>query len=238
MISGRGLGLLLAALFPLTASAVPVTYVFSGSVDTAAAKAPDSPDVLPVPMIPFYTPFTGFFTYDDSAIPETPLPGYDLYRNSITAASISFGTDGALGTFMLGSGGITVADGPSLGPGFSDEVDVAFSLAPAANDPPFMSRSMNISGISFGTDVVSPGQGISDLPFDQFKQDGYLALSFGFTQLDAAGNELDYGSVGGQGQDFQISRVTSVPEPTTLSLWIVALLGIGTLVRRANRPAN
>lgn len=238
MNSARCIGLLLAALLPLNASAVPVSYVFSGNVDFATAKAPDSPDVLPVPMIPFYTPFTGFFTYDDSALPETPVPGYDLYRDSITAASISFGTDGSLGTFMLGSGGITVADGPSLGPGFSDEVDVALSLTPAANDPPYLFRHMNISGIGLGADVVSPEQSISNLPFDQFKQQGYLALSFGFEQLDAAGNEIDYGSVGAQGQDFQISRVTSVPEPTTLSLWIIALFGMGTMVRRAKRPAN
>jgi len=243
MIPVRRIAWLMAAILPMTASATPVTYDFSGSIDFASATVTDSGDYL-TPIFPFGTTFSGSFTYDDAALPQTPLPGYDLYLNSIMAGNVSFGSDGSLGTFALGpsypfgdtrTSNITVLDGPATGLNYSDELDVVMSLAPQVGDPAYLYRHMGINGISFDADVIGPGQNISDpLPFDEFQQQGYLAFSFGFEQYDADGNSINQKSVGAQAQDFQISRV-SVPEPATMPLWIVALLGLGAMRRRTRQ---
>jgi hypothetical protein len=71
---------------------------FSGQVSMAGGPAPPEGEMF-VPIIPFGTEFTGFFTYESETPVSTQVPGFLGYNNPITGATISFGPGGSLGVF-------------------------------------------------------------------------------------------------------------------------------------------
>src|SRR6185369_3880199 len=81
MNSTRLLAGVCAVLLPLAASAMPVTYEFSGFVNLAGGSAPPEGEMFE-PIIPFATEFTGSFTIEN----ETPItaqqPGALVYSNA------------------------------------------------------------------------------------------------------------------------------------------------------------
>jgi len=85
---------LLAVLLPVSALAVPVTYEFTGTLTSYQTDG----DITDNPF-PYGTEFFGSFTLEDSTVPFTDI-GFTGYLDAVTAASISFGSGGSLGSFQ------------------------------------------------------------------------------------------------------------------------------------------
>ena len=246
MNSHRLLAGICLALLPLTATAVPVTYAFTGQVTTFGYTTPDDGSFLD-PFIPFNTEFIGSFTYENETPASYQATNVLQYQGAITGASISFGPGGSLGVFNFAdqpfSGYTTqssfinfINDVEFAGNPPYDQFSLTAAIGSAPGDPANMYRSLSFSTSDYSAQAIPTGQTLLDpLPVDAFLAN-FHQLSFGFSLYDDAGNQIDAQGIGSQ--QITLALVpNSVPEPGTLPLLGVSLAGIFLAMRRRARPA-
>jgi hypothetical protein len=244
MISHRLLAGISLALLPLAATAVPVTYEFSGQMEMYGYTTPDDGS-LRDPLFPWATEFSGFFTYENETPATYESPGVLWYEDVITSASISFGPGGSLGVFNFVDQpyGANISQSSTLsfindlefnGNPPYDQFSLNFALGNAPGDPANMYRYFGFSNADFSAQSIPPGQTLLDpLPVDSLLA-SFHQLSFGYGLYDEAGNEIDSEFVGSQHITLALVP-TSVPEPGTLPLLGVSLAGILLAMRRRVR---
>ena len=247
MVSHRLLAGIGLALLPLTATAIPVTYEFSGQVGFFQYETPPDMSLLD-PFVPFGSEFNGSFTYEN----ETPFSfqgtNFVSYPNSITAATISFGPGGSLGEFNFvnqpyapytsqSSSIQFVNDLELAGNPPYDQFNLVAAMGNAPGDPSNMYRTLSFSISDYSAQAIPPGQTLLDpLPVDAFFATNHQ-LSFGFSLVDEAGNQFGDQSLGSQ--QIKLALVpASVPEPGTLPLLGVSFAGLLLAMSRRLRRAQ
>jgi PEP-CTERM motif len=241
MISHRLLAGISLALWPLAATAVPVTYEFSGQIEMYGYTTP-ADGSLRDPLFPWATEISGFFTYESETPPAFESAVFHSYEGAITDATISFGPGGSLGSFNFADkpyGAYTsqsstisiINDLEYNGNPPYDQFGLSFALGNAPGDPANMYRYFGFSTSDYSGQQIPTGQTLLDpLPVDAFLA-GFHQLSFGYGLYDEAGNEIDSEFVGSQHITLALVP-TSVPEPGTLPLLGVSLAGILLAMRR------
>ena len=241
MNSHRLLAGICFALLPLTATAIPVTYEFTGQVSTFGYDTPPDGSVLD-PFIPFGSQFSGSFTYENETPAYYEAPGVLQYQGAITGATISFGSGGSLGIFNFvnqpyaaytsQSSNITfINDLEFNGNPPYDQFNLTAAMGNAPGDPANMYRHLSFSTSDYSAQAIPPGQRLLDpLPVDAFLAN-FHQLSFGYQVFDEAGNQIDAQSIGSQRITLALAP-TSVPEPGTLPLMGVGIAGMFLAMRR------
>ena len=232
---------LCAVSLPLAASAVPMTYQFSGVVSIATATTP--PDgSLPVPIIPFGTEFTGFFTYESETPVANQAPGILQYLGAMTDAAISFGSAGEFGVYHFEqkpfgaytsqSSAISIINDLEFnGNPPYDQFSFTAAMGAAPGDPALMYRYLGFSTGDYTGQQIPPGQTLLDpLPVEAFLS-GFHQLSFGYSLFNDAGEEIDSAAVGSQEITLTLTP-TPVPAPGTLSLFGAGIVGLWMATRR------
>ena len=243
MKSRRLLASAMLAVLPLAASAVPVTYEFSGFAEVGGGTAPPEGEIFE-PIIPWGTAFTGSFTYETETPISNSAPGFTRYTNAITAGSISFGAGGSLGSFSFAP----FPDGTQLsyisfvndvefgGNPPYDQFNLGFSLGNAPGDSPYLHRYVSFSTGDYTAQQLPAGLTLLDpLPVAALLSN-FHQLSFGYTLYDAAGEYVEDSYVGSQNITLTLaSAPSSVPEPATVSLLAAGLAGIWLASRGRRR---
>ena len=233
MPSTRLMACLLAALLPLSAAAVPVTYEFTGVVDNFNNSGDDI--FLPSP-IPFGTEFSGRFVIEDSTPDYSQGTGYISYRGLVTGAELSFGAGGSAGLYEFadlnmpntGSSSLMsfINDLEYLGNPPWDQFNFGAALTLQPGDAVGSHRSFAFYVGSWDTSLLPAGLTIADpLPVATLLAGG-IRFSLGFQQLDDAGNQVYSHAIDGSVSSLR-QIPTSVPEPSTLALFGAGLLALG-----------
>ena len=246
MNSHRLLAGICLALVPLTATAIPVTYEFSGTVGFFNYSTPPDGSILE-PFVPYGSEFSGSFTYENETLPYYQAPGTLFYQGAITGATISFGPGGSLGEFSFVNKPYAAYTSQSSYIGFINDLEFAgnppydqfnliSAIGNAPGDPANMYRNLSFYSSDYSAQAIPAGQTLLDpLPVDAFFAN-FHSLSFGYQLFDDSGNQIQAQSLGDQ--QIKLNLVTtSVPEPGTLPLLGVSLAGILLAMRRRVRPA-
>lgn len=234
--------LMLAVLLPLNASAIPITYEYSGIALPGYGEG--GPDGLTfTPVVTEATPFSGFFTIEN----ETPATLLDTgvlrYEGAIVAASLSVGVDGALGTFGLSSrpGGpfttisnsiLLINDKEFAGNPPYDQFNLNFQLESVPGAPAGSYTGFYINANDYLAQMLPAGLTLLDpLPIESLLASASIGPGFGYTKYDDNGGYESAAQV--FVQDFTLrQQVVGVPEPDTLALMAMGLLGLVLLTRR------
>ena len=227
---------LLAVLLPVSALAVPVTYEFTGTLTSYQTDG----DITDNPF-PYGTEFFGSFTLEDSTVPFTDI-GFTGYLDAVTAASISFGSGGSLGSFqhtgsllefsVYSSNLVFLNDFEYMGNPPVDQFSLGISLGTLPGDPVGAYRSFDIALGGSDTSLLPAGLSITDpLPTAKLIEQG-LSLNFYYSVFDADGNSVEFKAPGGLIASLTQVPV-SVPEPSTLALFAAGVLGLALRRRSA-----
>jgi hypothetical protein len=242
MRSHRLLAMACAALLPLAAHAIPMTYEFSGQLEMGGGNAPPEGEMWE-PLLPWNTTFTGFFTYESETLPYYQDATIQNFRDAITDASISFGTDGSLGSFSFvprpyapnypySSSISLINDIEFNGNPPYDQFNLSASLSAAPGDPQNMLRFLSFSTGDYTAQQIPAGQTLlQPLPVDAFLA-GFHQLSFGYQVFDESGNQIADKYMGSQHVSMSYVTPTPVPEPDTLALLGAGFAGIWLATRR------
>jgi hypothetical protein len=227
MKSMRRSACLLAAIFPLTAAAVPVTYQFSGTVTSGGWSGSEIVEPR-VPLIPWFTEFSGRITIEDST-PGFESGGYSYFQDAITEFSASFGPGGSLGVFELLPAATPAVTGFHSFVDFFDDAGspsmpydnfTAWAAAAAQpGDTPDKHWNLSLSAFSMDTTRLQPGHSLLDpWPLDAWVNASELQFNVGYSRYDADGHW-----VGGRSSGGRITSITQVPVPEPSALWLCAV---------------
>jgi hypothetical protein len=236
---------LCALLLPVASFAVPVKYEFSGQINLGGGYTDPGPDDIPAfnALFPGAPLFSGSITIETTTVPDLTAPGFLDYRNLVTAATFSVGPGGSLGIFNFvpqamspgvdySSGLVALNDFANNGNPPFDQFGLSASMSGRADDPTGRYWYLSLGQFDSTAQLLSPGYSLLDgLPLDGLLL-GFRQLTLGYTDWDAAGNQI-FAKYAGD-QSFTISEVTAVPETATWALMGAGLIGL-LLFRR--RPA-
>jgi hypothetical protein len=212
--AGLGLALGLAlSLTPLDASAGLVTFSYAGTINQVGALDPASPFPDPVD---FGTPFTGTYTFDDSAPNTAPDP--------TTSGSYA----SPLGTLTLNLAGLSFTfTGISIGlnhiPGVFDFYSVVFAENPTDDNPTGIQLSLSLQDFS-GTALGSTALPLLPPSLSLFD----TSNAFFFTDT-IDGNQVD---VGGS------LDALAIPEPPAPIVPVIAAALAASWLRRRRARAG
>lgn len=229
----RRMSCLLAALLPITAAAVPVTYEFSGVLNRGYLQPLYGNSTFS--FLPG-TEFSGSFTIENS----TPVSSSDswaaYYDDLVTDFRVSIGAGGSVANLEKAAGGYslgTIIDDLMFGGLVYQD---SFRVEAAAAPHPGYANTDWVLSIGASTSVVGnlipTGFSFQDpLPLDLFGVVGSWTFFASFTQYDDAGVELLSESVGGTLTSIaRVNDPTPVPEPS--AFWLSAALLPLALLRR------
>jgi hypothetical protein len=213
-----------------TASAIPVTYEFSGQFN-GFGGSPSYPGG-PIPPAPFPSTavYAGSFIYD-SDVTATVFPEAVRLLGAITDFTVTIGEAGEFGTFVSDgalSSLLAVNDALYSAEGPADQLFISVSVAALPGDNPTLRRFMGFSGTSFGHDLF-PNYPVIDLLPAPSEFNSLFAFGFSFID-DSIGNWGHQGEV----QTFAPAQ-RSVSEPSTFLLLGAGLAGIALARRREAR---
>jgi hypothetical protein len=231
-------GLLLAAVLPISASAVPVTYEFGGTFNGRMTTVPEWYDF----GFPSVADFAGTFTLESETPPEFLSGNVANYGDLVTDVTIRLGPAGSLGTYS-GLGGTLYPNMPQRsslailndilleGSPF-DQFGLQMSLPGLAADPANLYRSLFFSGFSYTGDIITNFPDPASLPGPEMFSQYPPQLQLMVTQYADDGAYLRQAGLIGELTTFRpIER--SVPEPASWSLMLVGLLALAAARRKA-----
>ena len=207
------------ALCSASALASPITFFYSGELVSVGTPDPTDP-ANPFPVPPdFGSPFSGFYTFDSSALDAVPA---DAATGSYASTGAPFGLTLELGglSFSYDSVSIGVTDGySSFGPG--DQYLAGFAAGPTV----LSIRLTDFSEMLFATD---------SLPVTPPDLTG-LFTEFFFSET-VSGVQVD---VNGVVTTLVCTSGCAVPAPEPSAVWLLAtgLAALGLCPgRRVRRP--
>jgi len=231
-------GMLLAAVLPISASAVPVTYEYGGTFDGRFSQLPEWYDF----GLPFVVDFAGTFTLESETAPSFLSENVVDYRDLVTDVTIRLGPAGSLGTYS-GLGGtlapyvphassLYILDDILLDGSPFDQFGLQMSLPGLAADPANLYRSLFFSGFSYTGDIVTNFPDPAALPGPEMFSQYPPQLQLSVSQYSDDGEFLRSAGLIGELTTFRpLER--SVPEPASWSLMLVGLLALAAARRKA-----
>lgn len=217
---------------PGVAGAGLITYEFTGDVSNVANPFGQ----LPSDIVAGSSTFSGSFTIDDSAPDGDADPQLGSYGAGQTGefqvlidSSYQFGQ-------ALGPSGTILVVHDGTGTAGRDEFSLVDSVDPTASSshPSLYSFSINLRLFDdTNTDAIT-GDSLAGLSLDLSKFD------VGSRSFSLYGNNDGSTTTGFivEGQLTSLQKVSAVPEPTSLALFGVGMMGVCAGIRRRNRKTN